>query len=160
MNRNSMNRNTTAKNTFSKKAFIKAVREKLRGLFMQEIETAGQEQLFRAVCAVVMDRIAKDLLDTQKAVKAQDAGTVYYLSMEFLVGRALGNDLLNLGARGKVAEALEELGIDLNALEDTEADPALGNGGLGRLAACILESLSTLGFSAVGCCIRYRQTAL
>ena len=157
MNRNSMNRNTTAKNTFSKKAFIKAVREKLRGLFMQEIETAGQEQLFRAVCAVVMDRIAKDLLDTQKAVKAQDAGTVYYLSMEFLVGRALGNDLLNLGARGKVAEALEELGIDLNALEDTEADPALGNGGLGRLAACILESLSTLGFSAVGCCIRYKH---
>ena len=157
MNRNSMNRNTTAKNTFSKKAFIKAVREKLRGLFMQEVETAGQEQLFRAVCAVIMEMIAEDLIKTQKAVKAQDGKTVYYLSMEFLVGRALGNDLLNLGARGKVAEALEELGIDLNALEDMEADPALGNGGLGRLAACILESLSTLGFSAVGCCIRYRH---
>ena len=132
-----------------------AVLEKLRRNYLVEIEAATQEQLFRAVSDAVMDIIAENWLDTKKAVEEQDIRTVYYLSMEFLIGRVLGNNLINLGAWDEVYDALEELGVALNALEDQEPDPALGNGGLGRLAACFSESLATLGYSAVGCGIRY-----
>ena len=93
---------------------------------------------------------------TQKEYEKKDPKTVYYLSMEFLMGRALGNDLINLQAYDEVAEALEELGVDINVVEDQEPDAALGNGGLGRLAACFLDSLATLGYAAYGCGIRYR----
>ena len=78
------------------------------------------------------------------------------MSMEFLLGRALGNNLINMTAYKEVKEALEEMGIDLNVIEDQEPDPALGNGGLGRLAACFLDSLATLGYASYGCGIRYR----
>ena len=111
-----------------------AVLEKLRRNYLVEIEAATQEQLFRAVSDAVMDIIAENWLDTKKAVEEQDIRTVYYLSMEFLIGRVLGNNLINLGAWDEVYDALEELGVALNALEDQEPDPALGNGGLGRLS--------------------------
>ena len=103
----------------------------------------------------VKDVIIDNWLETQNAYEEQDPKVVYYMSMEFLMGRALGNNLINLGAYGEVREALEELGLDLNVIEDQEPDPALGNGGLGRLAACFLDSLATLNYCAYGCGIRY-----
>lgn len=141
---------------FDKETFKKSVKDNVKFLYRRKLEEATQEQLFQAVSYTVKDVIIDNWLDTQNAYEKQDPKIVYYMSMEFLMGRALGNNLLNLGAYGEVKEALEELGIDINALEDQEPDPALGNGGLGRLAACFMESLATLGYAAYGCGIRYR----
>ncbi|MFR3874913.1 MAG: glycogen/starch/alpha-glucan phosphorylase, partial [Lachnospiraceae bacterium] len=124
-------------------------------LYRKTIEEATQEQIFQAVSYSVKDVIIDNWLATQKAYDEQDPKIVYYMSMEFLMGRALGNNLINLCAYGEVKEALEELGFDLNCIEDQEPDPALGNGGLGRLAACFLDSLATLNYAAYGCGIRY-----
>ncbi|MBQ9064649.1 MAG: glycogen/starch/alpha-glucan phosphorylase [Blautia sp.] len=140
---------------FKKEAFKKSVKENVKFLYRKKLEEATQEQLFQAVSYTVKDVIIDNWLETQNAYDEQDPKTVYYLSMEFLMGRALGNNLINLGAYGEVKEALQELGLDINALEDQEPDPALGNGGLGRLAACFLDSLATLNYSAYGCGIRY-----
>lgn len=141
---------------FEKETFIKNVKNTVKSLFRKELSEASQQEIYQAVSFVVKEVIIDQWLATQKTREKDDPKTVYYMSMEFLVGRALGNNLINLTAYDAVREALEEIGLDLNLIEDQERDPALGNGGLGRLAACFLESLSTLGYSAYGCGIRYR----
>ena len=140
---------------FKKEAFKKSVKDNVKFLYRKTIEEATQEQIFQAVSYSVKDVIIDNWLATQKAYDEQDPKIVYYMSMEFLMGRALGNNLINLCAYGEVKEALEELGFELNCIEDQEPDPALGNGGLGRLAACFLDSLATLNYAAYGCGIRY-----
>ena len=141
---------------FEKEEFKKSVKENVKFLYRKTLEEATQEQIFQAVSYTVKDVIIDNWLKSQKAYEKQDPKIVYYMSMEFLMGRALGNNLINLGAYGEVREALEELELDINCIEDQEPDPALGNGGLGRLAACFLDSLATLNYCAYGCGIRYR----
>ena len=138
---------------FEKEEFKKSVKENVKFLYRKTLEEATQEQIFQAVSYTVKDVIIDNWLKSQKAYEKQDPKIVYYMSMEFLMGRALGNNLINLGAYGEVKE---ELGLDINCIEDQEPDPALGNGGLGRLAACFLDSLATLNYCAYGCGIRYR----
>ncbi|MCR5421946.1 MAG: glycogen/starch/alpha-glucan phosphorylase [Lachnospiraceae bacterium] len=145
-----------SKRQFDKEAFKKEVKDNVKALYRKTLEEASDQQIFQAVCYAVKDTIIDNWMDTQRAYEKKDPKTVYYLSMEFLMGRALGNNLINLKEYGDVAEALDELGIDINIVEDQERDAALGNGGLGRLAACFLDSLATLGYSAYGCGIRYR----
>ena len=140
---------------FEKEEFKKSVKENVKFLYRKTLEEATQEQIFQAVSYTVKDVIIDNWLKSQRAYEKQDPKIVYYMSMEFLMGRALGNNLINLGAYGEVKEALEELGLDINCIEDQEPDPALGNGGLGRLAACFLDSLATLNYCAYGCGIRY-----
>ena len=142
-------------NVFNKEKFIEDVKENVKNLYRKTLEEASQQEIFQAVSYTVKDVIIDDWLATQKQYEKDDPKTVYYMSMEFLLGRALGNNLINLCAYGEVKEALEELGFDLNCIEDQEPDPALGNGGLGRLAACFLDSLATLNYAAYGCGIRY-----
>mgnify|MGYP000028399220 len=141
---------------FEKETFKEAVRENVRTLYRKNIAEASPQQIFQAVSYAVKDIIMDDWIATQKAYDEADAKAVYYMSMEFLMGRALGNNLINMTAYKEVKEALEEMDIDLNVVEDEEPDAALGNGGLGRLAACFLDSLSTLNYPAYGCGIRYR----
>ena len=141
---------------FEKDVFKRDVQNNVKTLFRKEVEEATPQQLFQAVSYAVKEAIIDDWLATQKQYEKDDPKTVYYMSMEFLLGRALGNNLINMTAYKEVKEALEEMGIDLNVIEDQEPDPALGNGGLGRLAACFLDSLATLGYASYGCGIRYR----
>ena len=141
---------------FSKSIFKRDVRENVRRLFRKELDEANPQEKFQAVSYAVKEAIIDDWIATQRQFDKDDPKIVYYMSMEFLMGRALGNNLINMTAYSEVAEALEELGIDLNVLEDEEPDPALGNGGLGRLAACFLDSLTSLGYAAYGCGIHYR----
>ena len=141
---------------FDKKVFQESVRNYVRRLFRKKLEEANMQEIFHAVSFAVKDVIIDDWMATSQATAEQDPKTLYYMSMEFLVGRALGNSLINLTAYQQVKEALEELGLDINLVENEERDPALGNGGLGRLAACFLDSLATLGYPAYGCGIRYR----
>lgn len=144
------------KTIFQKETFINEVKEAVRFLYRKDLEEANQQELFQAVAYTVKDIIMDDWMATQKAFEKQDPKIVYYMSMEFLMGRALGNNLINMKAYKGVKDALEEIGLNLDEIEDQEPDPALGNGGLGRLAACFMESLSTLGYAAYGCGIRYR----
>ena len=141
---------------FKKEAFKQSVKDNVRTLYRRTLEEATPQQIFQAVSYAVKDVIINDWMATQKAYEEKDPKTVYYMSMEFLMGRALGNNLINLTAYESVKEALAEMGLDLNVIEDQEPDAALGNGGLGRLAACFLDSLATLGYSAYGCGVRYR----
>ena len=143
-------------NFFDKKAFIKSVRESVKTLYRKTLEEASQQEIFQAVSYVVKDEIMDKWLATQQTFDKEDPKMVYYMSMEFLMGRALGNNLINVKSYKEVKEALEEIGLNLDVIEDQEPDPALGNGGLGRLAACFMESLATLGYAAYGCGIRYR----
>ena len=145
-----------AKRLFNKEFFIRSVKYNVRTLFRKEIEEATEQQIFQAVGYAVKDAIMDAWIATQKEYEKADPKIVYYMSMEFLMGRALGNNLINLTFYDEVKEALEEIGLDLNTIEDQEPDAALGNGGLGRLAACFLDSLATLGYAAYGCGIRYR----
>ncbi len=140
---------------FEKDKFIQEIKDNVKNLYRKTLEEASQQEVYQAVSQAVKEVIIDQWLATQKSFQEQDPKIVYYMSMEFLVGRALGSNLINLTAYQEVKEALEEIGLDLNVIEDQEPDPALGNGGLGRLAACFLESLSTLGYAAYGCGIRY-----
>ena len=143
-------------NVFNKEKFIEDVKENVKNLYRKTLEEASQQEIFQAVSYTVKDVIIDDWLATQKAFDKQDPKMVYYMSMEFLMGRALGNNMINLKMYKEVKEALGEIGLNLDEIEDQEPDPELGNGGLGRLAACFMESLATLGYAAYGCGIRYR----
>ena len=143
-------------NVIDKEVFKNRVKEVVKTLYRTTLKEATKQQLFQAVSYVTKDTIVDNWLATQKQIEEDDPKMLYYMSMEFLMGRALGNSLINLTAYKDVKEALEELGFDLNVIEDQEPDAALGNGGLGRLAACFLDSLATLGYAAYGCGIRYR----
>ena len=144
------------KDTFDKEKFKKELESNVRMLFRRKLEEATPQQIYQAVAYSVKDDIIDNWIETHKAYEKQDQKMVYYMSMEFLMGRALGNNMINLLCYDDVRETLEELGLDLNLIEDQEPDAALGNGGLGRLAACFLDSLATLGYPAYGCGIRYR----
>ena len=142
--------------TFDTELFKRSVLYNIRTLYRKTLEEATDQQIFQAVSYAIKDTVVDQWLTTQKEYDRQDPKMVYYLSMEFLMGRALGNNIINLQAYKAVETALQELGIDINVVEDQEPDAALGNGGLGRLAACFLDSLATLGYAAYGCGIRYR----
>ena len=144
------------KDTFDKEKFKKELESNVRMLFRRKLEEATPQQIYQAVAYSVKDDIIDNWIETHTAYEKQDKKMVYYMSMEFLMGRALGNNMINLLCYDDVRETLEELGLDLNLIEDQEPDAALGNGGLGRLAACFLDSLATLGYPAYGCGIRYR----
>jgi starch phosphorylase len=144
------------KSTFDREAFKKSVISNCRVLYRRNIEEADDQQIFQAVAYAVKDLVMDKWIATHKKYEQEDIRIVYYMSMEFLMGRALGNNMINLMAYEDMKEVLEELGLDVNVIEDQEPDPALGNGGLGRLAACFLDSLATLGYPACGCGIRYR----
>lgn len=141
---------------FDKELFKRSVVYNIKTTYRKDMEEATPQQVFQAVAYAIKDQIMDNWIETQKAYDRQDPKMVYYMSMEFLMGRALGNNIINLQASAPVREALEELGLDLNLVEDQEPDAALGNGGLGRLAACFMDSLATLGYPAYGCGIRYR----
>ena len=140
----------------NKEEFKKEIEDYVKVLFRKTIKEADQQQLFQAVSYAVKDFIVDQWMATHKTYEEKDVKTVYYLSMEFLMGRALGNMIINLKGNKEIKEAVEELGLDLDVIEDQEPDAALGNGGLGRLAACFLDSLASLGYAAYGCGIRYR----
>ena len=144
------------KQEFDKELFKEQVKDNVRTLFRKKLKEADSQQLFQAVAYAVKDTIIENWMASQQQFDQDDPKMVYYMSMEFLMGRALGNNLINLCEYKEVREALKELGLDINVIEDQERDPALGNGGLGRLAACFLDSLATLGYQAYGCGIRYR----
>lgn len=142
--------------TIDKESFKKEVRSAVKSLYRRNLEEATPQMVYQAVAYAMKEVIIDRWIATHKEYEKRDVKTVYYLSMEFLMGRALGNIIINLCAQKEVKEALDELGFDLNAIEDQEPDAALGNGGLGRLAACFLDSLATLGYSAYGAGIRYK----
>ena len=140
---------------FNKDAFKKSVSDNVKNLYRKTLTEASRQEIFQAVSYTVKDVIIDQWIATQHVLDRDDPKILYYMSMEFLMGRALGNNLINLTCYNEVKEALAEMGVDLNLIEDEEPDPALGNGGLGRLAACFMESLATLGYPAYGCGIRY-----
>ena len=143
-------------NEINKEEFKKDIENYAKVLFRKSIKEASDQEKFQAVSYAVKDIVVDQWMATHKTYEEQDVKTVYYLSMEFLTGRALGNIIINLKGNKAIKEAVEELGMNLDVIEDQEPDAALGNGGLGRLAACFLDSLSTLGYPAYGCGIRYK----
>ena len=141
--------------SFDKDLFKRSVVYNVRTMYRREMGEATRQQVFQAAAYALKDQIIDDWMRTQKAFDEQNPKTLYYLSMEFLMGRAFGNDVINLQAFQPVSEALKELGFDMNKVEDEEPDPALGNGGLGRLAACFMDSLATLDYPATGFSLCY-----
>ena len=124
-------------------------------MFGRSIRGASEDQIYQAIAQVVSDLVKEQRAYSRELMGNYDGKEVYYLSMEFLMGRALGNNLINLGIEDVVAEVCQEFGLELKELQEIEPDPGLGNGGLGRLAACFMDSLATLGHKATGCGIRY-----
>ena len=147
---------TSLTQNFSKEEFKKNVISNCKSLYRKNIEEANDQEVFQAVSYAVKDIIIDKWIATHKQYEKDDPKMVYYMSMEFLMGRALGNNMINLCAYDEIKEALDELGLDLILIEDQEPDAALGNGGLGRLAACFMDSLATLEYPAYGCGIRYK----
>ena len=147
---------TDTEASFSKEEFKKKVVSNCKSLYRKNIDEADKQQVFQSVAYAVKDLIIDKWIATHKTYDKEDPKIVYYMSMEFLMGRALGNNMINLTKYNEIKEALEELGLDINVIEDQEPDAALGNGGLGRLAACFLDSLATLEYPAYGCGIRYK----
>ena len=143
-------------NEINKEEFKKDIENYAKVLFRKSIKEASDQEKFQAVSYAVKDIVVDQWMATHKTYEEQDVKTVYYLSMEFLTGRALGNNMINLCAYDEIKEALDELGLDINVIEDQEPDAAVGNGGLGRLAACFMDSLATLEYPAYGCGIRYK----
>ena len=143
--------------TFDKDLFKRSVEYNVRTMYRRPIKEATEKQVFQASAMALKDQIIDCWMKTQKAFDEQDPKTVVYLSMEFLMGRAFGNDAINMMAYQPIKEALKELGFKINAIEDQEPDAALGNGGLGRLAACFLDSLATLNYPAYGCGIHQER---
>lgn len=141
---------------FSKKDFKNKIYDYTRMVSGKEIEEASQVEVFQAVAFTIKDIILDEWIATHKKYEKDDVRMLYYLSMEFLPGRLLGNIIINLSECKEIREVIDELGFDLNLIEDREPDPGLGNGGLGRLAACFLDSLATMGYPATGCGIRYK----
>lgn len=141
---------------FDRDIFKKSVIDNVKVLYRKTIEEANDQQIFQAVSYAIKDIIIDEWIETYREYKKRDVKTVYYMSMEFLMGRALGNNMINIMAYDEIKDVLKELGVDINVVEDEEPDAALGNGGLGRLAACFLDSLATLGYPAYGCGIRYK----
>ncbi len=140
----------------NKEDFKKSITNYVKVLYRKSIDEVTPQQIFQTVAYSIKDILIDQWMESHKRYEQQDVKIVYYLSMEFLMGRALGNIIINLRANKVVEEVLNELGLDLNVIENQEPDAALGNGGLGRLAACFLDSLSTLGYPAYGCGIRYK----
>ena len=147
---------TSLTQNFSKEEFKKNVISNCKSLYRKNIEEANDQEVFQAVSYAVKDIIIDKWIATHKQYEKDDPKMVYYMSMEFLMGRVLGNNMINLCAYDEIKEALDELGLDINVIEDQEPDAALGNGGLGRLAACFMDSLATLEYPAYGCGIRYK----
>lgn len=139
----------------SKEAVKSAVVDSLKNLFRKTVDNATDVEIYEAAVYALRTVFTEKWIKTHDEYKEKDVKMVYYLSMEFLMGRFFGNSVMNLLMYDTVKEALEELGLDYNTLENTEQDPGLGNGGLGRLAACFLDSLSTMEYPAYGCGIRY-----
>ena len=142
--------------TINKDELKKTIVFNVKSIYRKTIDEATPAMVYQAVALAVKDMIIDRWIATHKEYDKQDAKIVYYMSMEFLTGRFLGNNIISLCEQKEIEEALSELGFDLNSIEDQERDPALGNGGLGRLAACFLDSLASLGYPAYGCGIRYR----
>ena len=129
--------------------------EKIRTAFGSGLEEATDEQIYQALAMMIRDEVMQRRSASRGIRKQTGSKKVYYLSAEFLVGRALHNNMVNLVNESNYLKALEELGIDKNVIFEQEPEPGLGNGGLGRLAACFLDSLTTLKLPAMGCTIRY-----
>ncbi len=139
----------------TKEEFKANVTHNIKVLSKCNLENATNEQIYEAVAFTIKETIADTWIKTNETYRKENPKILYYLSMEFLMGRFLGNSIINLNQYKVVQEALSDLGLDLDSIEDAEHDPGLGNGGLGRLAACFLDSLSTLELPAFGCGIRY-----
>mgnify|MGYP001089055540 FL=1 len=142
-------------NIDQKRIFLAALESKVQRMFGRSIRAASEDQMYQAIAQVVSDLVKEQRAYSRELMGNYDGKEVYYLSMEFLMGRALSNNLINLGIEDVVAEVCHELGLELEELKEVEPDPGLGNGGLGRLAACFMDSLATLGYKATGCGIRY-----
>ncbi|MBO4508871.1 MAG: glycogen/starch/alpha-glucan phosphorylase [Spirochaetaceae bacterium] len=141
---------------FDKESFKASLSARLKRQYGKDISQATKHDLFDAVSASAMEIVLENWMKTRNAYYKHQGRRVYYLSAEFLMGRALSNNLINAGIMDGVKEVLKELNIDYNIVEDEEPDAGLGNGGLGRLAACFLDSLATLDYPGHGYGIRYQ----